>query len=291
MNKKIKEILLGIIFGISCIIPGFSGGTMLVILGIYESITNSLSKLSNNFFKTIKELFFFFLGTLLGTFISSILINTCIKHYPFLTSSFFIGLIIATIPVIINKIKKTKITKLSIITFILIITVLIYLIFNNQMNIKLISFDNYNINTFIYILLISIIASSTMMIPALSGMSVLLIFGLYDEILNAINECVKLNIINQLPILIPFAMGFIIGIILISKIINKIINNNSSLLWLIILSLLLISPIIIYKDTYITNKELFNENIIINIITSILMIIIGYFTISLIQNTKKEQYE
>ena len=291
MNKKIKEISLGIIFGISCIIPGFSGGTMLVILGLYESITNSLSKLSNNFFKTIKELFFFFLGTLIGAFVSSILINKCIKHFPFLTSSYFIGLIVATMPVIINKIKETKISKLSIIIFILTLIFSIYLIFNNQLNIKLISFDNYNIKTFIYILLISIISSSTMMIPALSGMSVLLIFGLYDEILNAISECIKLNIINQLPILIPFIIGFIIGIILISKIINKIINNNSSLLWLIILSLLLISPIIIYKDTYITNKELFNENIIINIITSILMIIIGYFTVSLIQNIKKENHE
>ena len=106
MNKKIKEILLGIIFGISCIIPGFSGGTMLVILGIYESITNSLSKLSNNFYRTMKELFFFFLGTLIGAFVSSILINKCIKHYPFLTSSYFIGLIIATMPVIINKITR-----------------------------------------------------------------------------------------------------------------------------------------------------------------------------------------
>ena len=49
MNKKIKEIIYGFIFGLSCIVPGFSGGTMLVILGIYGSFTKSLSKVTSNF--------------------------------------------------------------------------------------------------------------------------------------------------------------------------------------------------------------------------------------------------
>ncbi|MEI3527808.1 MAG: DUF368 domain-containing protein [Bacilli bacterium] len=46
MKKRLKEILYGFLFGISCLIPGFSGGTMLLILGIYENFTASLAKLS-----------------------------------------------------------------------------------------------------------------------------------------------------------------------------------------------------------------------------------------------------
>lgn len=291
MSKKIKDILLGIIFGISCIIPGFSGGTMLLILGIYESFTSSVSKLSNKFFEAFKELFLFGIGTILGIVISSILINKCLVNYPFMTASFFIGLIIATIPMIISKLKETKITLLDSIIFILIILTSIFLIFNNKINLKIISFEKNNLLTSIYVFIITVLAASTMIIPAVSGMGILLIFGLYDEIIKAINECINLNIINQLPILIPFMIGFIIGIILMSKIINKILLTKSSLIWMIILALLLISPISIYKDIYITNQILFNENMIFNILTSIVMIILGFYTISLIKNIKKENYE
>lgn len=291
MSKKIKDILLGIIFGISCIIPGFSGGTMLLILGIYESFTSSVSKLSNKFFEAFKELFLFGIGTILGVVISSILINKCLVNYPFMTASFFIGLIIATIPMIISKLKETKITLLDIIIFILIILTSIFLIFNNKINLKIVTFEKNNLLTSIYVFIITILAASTMIIPAVSGMGILLIFGLYDEIIKAINECINLNIINQLPILIPFMIGFIIGIILMSKIINKILLTKSSLIWMIILALLLISPISIYKDIYINNQILFNENIIFNILTSIVMIILGFYTISLIKNIKKEKYE
>lgn len=291
MSKKIKDILLGIIFGISCIIPGFSGGTMLLILGIYESFTSSVSKLSNKFFEAFKELFLFGIGTILGIVISSILINKCLVNYPFMTASFFIGLIIATIPMIISKLKETKITLLDSIIFILIILTSIFLIFNNKINLKIISFEKNNLLTSIYVFIITVLAASTMIIPAVSGMGILLIFGLYDEIIKAINECINLNIINQLPILIPFMIGFIIGIILMSKIINKILLTKSSLIWMIILALLLISPISIYKDIYINNQILFNENMIFNILTSIVMIILGFYTISLIKNIKKEKYE
>lgn len=291
MSKKIKDILLGIIFGISCIIPGFSGGTMLLILGIYESFTSSVSKLSNKFFEAFKELFLFGIGTILGIVISSILINKCLVNYPFMTASFFIGLIIATIPMIISKLKETKITLLDSIIFILIILTSIFLIFNNKINLKIVTFEKNNLLTSIYVFIITVLAASTMIIPAVSGMGILLIFGLYDEIIKAINECINLNIINQLPILIPFMIGFIIGIILISKIINKILLTKSSLIWMIILALLLISPISIYKDIYINNQILFNENMIFNILTSIVMIILGFYTISLIKNIKKEKYE
>lgn len=291
MSKKIKDILLGIIFGISCIIPGFSGGTMLLILGIYESFTSSVSKISSKFFEAFKELLLFGIGTILGVVISSILINKCLVDYPFMTASFFIGLIIATIPMIISKLKETKITLLDIIIFILIILTSIFLIFNNKINLKIVTFEKNNLLTSIYVFIITILAASTMIIPAVSGMGILLIFGLYDEIIKAINECINLNIINQLPILIPFMIGFIIGIILMSKIINKILLTKSSLIWMIILALLLISPISIYKDIYINNQILFNENMIFNILTSIVMIILGFYTISLIKNIKKENYE
>ena len=59
MKKRLKEILYGFLFGISCLIPGFSGGTMLLILGIYENFTASLAKLSKKPIEAFKELWLY----------------------------------------------------------------------------------------------------------------------------------------------------------------------------------------------------------------------------------------
>ena len=207
--KKIKEVIFGFIFGISCIIPGFSGGTMLVILGIYESFTNSLSKITINLKEAIKELFFNFIGTIIGAVLGIVFVELLLSKYPFITSSYFIGLIIPTIVFVINELKKNKITFIHYVCFFIFLILSILLSFSNEL--KLI--NNDITNNYIYIFLISILSSVALILPAISGMSILLIFGLYDKVLMSIKNLMRGNFYN-LNILIPFFIGFLIGIIL-----------------------------------------------------------------------------
>ena len=74
MKKRLKEILYGFLFGISCLIPGFSGGTMLLILGIYENFTASLAKLSKKPIEAFKELWLYGIGTIIGIVIGTLTI-------------------------------------------------------------------------------------------------------------------------------------------------------------------------------------------------------------------------
>lgn len=278
MNKRIKEIIYGFIFGLSCIIPGFSGGTMLVILGIYESFTNSLSKVTNNITIAFKELIFYFIGTFIGSVLGVMLVESLLSKYPFMTSSYFIGLIIPTIVFVIKEIKKNKITFIHYLLFFIFFIISIVISFSKELNI---TNNNLN-NNFIYILLISIISSTALIIPGISGMSIFLIFGLYDEIIYSIKSLLSGDW-NNLNVLIPFIIGFIIGIILISKLITRVLLNKPNLIWSSVLSLLIISPFIIYKDIYNDNYLLFNENKIFHIILSFIFIILGILSLSVIK--------
>ena len=276
--KKIKEVIFGFIFGISCIIPGFSGGTMLVILGIYESFTNSLSKITINLKEAIKELFFYFIGTIIGAVLGIVFVELLLSKYPFITSSYFIGLIIPTIIFVINELKKNKITFIHYVCFFIFLILSILLSFSNEL--KLI--NNDFTNNYIYIFLISILSSVALILPAISGMSILLIFGLYDKVLMSIKNLMRGNFDN-LNILIPFFIGFLIGIILISKLVTKVLNSKPNLIWSSVLALLITSPFIIYKDIYNKNYLVFNENKILQILLSIIFIIIGTLSLSIIK--------
>lgn len=278
MNNKIKEIIYGFIFGLSCIIPGFSGGTMLVILGIYESFTNSLSKVINNITIAFKELIFYFIGTFIGSVLGVMLVESLLSKYPFMTSSYFIGLIIPTTIFVIKEIKKNKITFIHYLLFFLFFIISIVISFSKELNI----INNNLNNNFIYILLISIISSTALIIPGISGMSILLIFGLYDEIIYNIKSLLSGDW-NNLNVLVPFIIGFIIGIILISKLVTKALLNKPNLIWSSVLSLLIVSPFIIYKDIYNDNYLLFNENKIFHIILSFIFIILGILSLSVIK--------
>ena len=99
MKKRLKEILYGFLFGISCLIPGFSGGTMLLILGIYENFTASLAKLSKKPIEAFKELWLYGIGTIIGIVIGTLTIAICLNYFPLIIASFFVGLVIATIPI------------------------------------------------------------------------------------------------------------------------------------------------------------------------------------------------
>ncbi len=278
MNKRIKEIIYGFIFGLSCIIPGFSGGTMLVILGIYESFTNSLSKVTNNITIAFKELIFYFIGTFIGSIIGVMLVESLLSKYPFMTSSYFIGLIIPTIVFVIKEIKKNKITFIHYLLFFIFFIISIIISFSKELNI----INNNLNNNFIYILLISIISSTALIIPGISGMSILLIFGLYDEVIYSVKSLLSGDW-NNLNVLVPFIIGFIIGIILISKLITKVLLNKPNLIWSSVFSLLIVSPFIIYKDIYNDNYLLFNENKIFHIILSFIFIILGILSLSVIK--------
>lgn len=220
MKNNIMLILKGAIFGIANIIPGVSGGTIALTMGVYEDLISSIS----HFFKKPKDslnfIIPFAIGALLSILLMSKLISYCLDKFPFPTTLFFVGLILGGVPLLTKKIKKEKIKPLNIFLFLLTFALVILLNFINN-DISTVNLISPSITTYFLLCLVGMIAAATMVIPGISGSFVLMLLGFYEPIVNTVGDLTNFsNLGHNIAILIPFGLGIIIGIILIAKLIE-----------------------------------------------------------------------
>lgn len=219
MKEKIGLILKGFFIGIANIIPGVSGGTLAITLGIYERLINTIS----HFFKNLKENIEFIIpigiGAILSIFLLSNVISFCLDKYTLATILFFIGLILGGIPLLNKKIKGHYKSISNIIIFIITFSLVILLsLLKGEGHI---SFVNMNFIDYLWLFLVGVIAAATMVIPGISGSFVLMLLGYYQPIIDVISSLTKFNnIVENILILFPFGVGVLVGIIVISKIIE-----------------------------------------------------------------------
>src|SRR5574344_1712746 len=111
MKKNIMLVIKGFIMGIANIIPGVSGGTLALILGIYEDFIGAISHFFSNFKKNISFLIPIAIGMVLAIVSLSRVIDYSYNHFPIPTSLFFVGLVLGGIPMLLSKVKNTKEVK------------------------------------------------------------------------------------------------------------------------------------------------------------------------------------
>ena len=224
--------LKGMAMGAADAVPGISGGTIALLLGIYEKLINTIGNINISLLKDLKSNgFTYFWQKLNGNFLLSLIIGigisliTFVKitaylfdKYPILIWSFFLGLVLATIYVIYKLIKSWNYIN---IIFVIIATLISFYLT------KINAIDNINISLS-YILICGIIAASAMIIPGISGALILVILGLYSTIINAVNNL-------EFDKIITFTSGAIIGLLSFSKIIKWMFSKNSSLTYSILL--------------------------------------------------------
>lgn len=224
--------LKGMAMGAADAVPGISGGTIALLLGIYEKLINTIGNINISLLKDLKSNgFTYFWQKLNGNFLLSLIIGigisliTFVKitaylfdKYPILIWSFFMGLVLATIYVIYKLIKSWNYIN---IIFVIIATLISFYLT------KINAIDNINISLS-YILICGIIAASAMIIPGISGALILVILGLYSTMINAVNNL-------EFDKIITFTSGAIIGLLSFSKIIKWMFSKNSSLTYSILL--------------------------------------------------------
>ena len=300
MKKRLKEILYGFLFGISCLIPGFSGGTMLLILGIYENFTASLAKLSKKPIEAFKELWLYGIGTIIGIVIGTLTIAICLNYFPLIFASFFVGLVIATIPITLRKIRSERLKVADIVSYVIFLIIGLLMTYSDKFGISSITIETPTIGMILYIIVLATIASATMVIPAASGMTILLIFGMYDPLMLMLDKVfkgiLKLNfvpLIENLWIILPFMVGILLGVIGISKMISKLLKQHSSIVWYAILGLLIVSPITIYREAYNKKAILIIDSIRshlgLHIILCVVFLILGIFFITYLDYLQKKK--
>jgi len=210
-----KLFLKGIIVGIGAIAPGLSGSLLLVVLGLYEKVINSITTLFKNFKKNLLFLIPLGIGILLGIVTFSRLISFVIENYEIQTRLAFFGLLIGTIPLFYREVKKNndlnkKHFLLMGIAFILGVCVLLSPSIGSTENINI--FQSF---------LLGFIGIGATIVPGVSGTAVLSVLGLYDNWLDltSLNDIV-------LSIYIPAGIGVVIGGFLLLFTINKLLKKN-----------------------------------------------------------------
>lgn len=247
MNFKL--MIFGAIIGIANIIPGVSGGTMAVILNIYDKLIASISNLRTDLKASLKFLIPIGIGGGVGVLLFSKFIEYTLNAFPVATNLVFIGLIVGTVPLIWKKSNGEKVSMVGCIVFILTLTLMIYLavVHSDEQGMQVMT--NLTISNFIKLFLTSIIAAGAMIIPGLSGSFMLLLFGTYATILTAVSD---LNIL----ILCPVGLGCIVGVLLCAKGIDYMFNNYEREAYSGVLGLMVGSIFTIFPS-FIMNLELF----------------------------------
>ena len=227
--KNIILIIKGFFMGIANVIPGVSGGTIAIILGIYEEF---ISKISNLFKDLKKNLLFLIpigIGMGLAIVTTSKLVSYSYDNFPLPTILFFVGLVFGGIPMLIKNVKGKKESKkisnyiIATITFLLVIFMASYkFIFSINSEVNFASMDALG---YILLFVVGIVAAATMVIPGISGSLVLMILGYYYPVINTINALFKENFIHNALILGIFGIGVVVGILLISKLLEMLFKK------------------------------------------------------------------
>ena len=235
--KILKELIInffnGFCMALADSVPGVSGGTVAFILGFYDNFINSLDDIFRGNWEAKKKAAIYLIkigigwviGFLLAASILADLFNT--KIYEM--SSLFLGFIIFAIPLVVKEeIDSVKGKYKNIIWGIIgIIFVVAVTVISTKASINVSNLQNLNIGTGIYIFLVAMIAISAMILPGISGSTMLLIFGIYIPIMNNVKAFIHLDF-SVIPTLIIFGLGIIAGMMAFANVARKCLAKHRS---------------------------------------------------------------
>lgn len=277
MKEKLILFIKGIVLGVAFVIPGVSGGTLAVLMGIYEELIEAAS----NFYKSIadfKKYIMYLLPIGLGVVFSVAVFAKLIKFgldkAPIITILIFLGMIIGGIPALVRNVKGTKINlkdmTLMLVGLIIVISMLIF--HKSNSNVVL---TNMSIGGYITLFLVGAIAAVTMVVPGISGSFTLMLIGYYEPILNLVNDITSFkNLGPNLILIFIFMLGVFIGIIFISKIIEWCLKHYKRETYYAIIGFVLSS---IISVIYEVSKFPFNlTHLIIGIVLLVINTVLVY---------------
>ena len=269
MKDRILLFLKGFVFGIANIIPGVSGGTLALTMGIYEDLISSISNIFKKFKRSMSFLIPFALGAVVSIISLSKVIDFCLDKYKTLTIVFFIGLIIGGIPLLFKNINVKKITIPKALVFIITFSLILIITYikSGTTNVTL----NNNMISYLKLFGVGIVSAATMVIPGVSGSFVLMLMGYYQPILKVINNITSFNnVTNNIILLIPLGIGVVVGILLITKLLEYLFTKYKEITYYGIIGFLFASIITLVLSISLPST-------FIEIVLSLLLLIIGYF--------------
>ena len=240
--KDLLVILKGFIIGSSMSVPGVSGGTMAILLGIYDRLIFSIS----NFFKDIKGNIMFLakfcFGALLGIGSLAFVITWLLDHVTIPVSFFFLGAVVGGIPALYAKANEKKMKISSVLYF---IAGLVIVVAIGRLPYGMISMSSgLSLANLIMWLVTGIIVAVALVLPGISTSHMLIVLGMYDVTLLAITnfDIIFLGVLG---------ISVLLGIILITKPLEWVMNNFTHQTYWMIMGFVVGSTEAIFRDKII----------------------------------------
>ncbi len=226
-SRNIKVFAKGAVIGGSMLLPGLSGGTLAILLGIYDKLIKSVSDITKriDIKRNLLFLSIFSLGGLIGAVCFSHILSSVLLLWGFYLSFLFMGAVIGTVPIIY---KQSGVERLSLKDVIftavgVAISVSINLIPENIMNIA----DINSFSEFLLLFIAGIFIAIALILPGISVSYTFLILGIYQRVIDAVKNFDILYIF-------PIAFGCIVGILSFTRLLDFLMTRFTRPVYMII---------------------------------------------------------
>lgn len=223
-ENRWKIITKGLVIGATMMVPGVSGGTMAIILGIYDRLISAVSSFGRDVKENLLFLTVFGLSAGVGMFLFSTPVSWLLEHYKIPTISFFIVVILCGVPVIGRKSGVEKV-RFSVIMYMLLGAIMVVCISKIPENV-------FHTESFPEMILAGILSAAALIFPGISFSHFLLVLGIYDQLLKAVQTL-------NMRFLFPLGAGVLLGVILLSRLLESLMTKYPKQTYMIILGFIL----------------------------------------------------
>lgn len=243
--KVFVTMLQGFCMSLADSVPGVSGGTIAFVLGIYDKFIFSLNHIISGTREERKEALVFLVkllgGWVVGLCSSILVLGSIFDSHIYQLCSLFLGLSVFAIPIIIKEEQEVLKGKYYNLVFTVLGAAIVCLLtyFNpSKGNAVSMDLSSLSFGTGIYVFAVAMIAIAAMVLPGISGSTLLLIFGIYVPIITAVKEFLHMNFV-YVPVLFVFGFGMIAGILTTIKLVKRGLERYRSQMVYLILGLML----------------------------------------------------
>lgn len=251
--KLLLDMLRGVVIGLANIIPGVSGGTMMVSMGIYDTLIYCITHLFRQFKKSVLTLLPYGIGMVLAIVVGAFGLKAAFASFPLPTNALFIGLILGSVPMILKQMRGEKIGVPGAVIFLAMFALVVVLkAIESDRSVEIV----LSVGEVIKLFFLGCIASATMVIPGVSGSMILKTLGYYEPIVTgAITGLTSALaggewglVMHNVGILLPFGIGVVVGIFAIAKFIEVMLAKWKGYTYCAILGMVAASPVVILMD-------------------------------------------
>ena len=284
----IRTAINGFFMALADSVPGVSGGTIALILGFYDNFIGSINKVIYGKMDEKKDgiiyLLKLFSGWVIGMVLAVLALTAFFEKNIYAVSSLFLGFVIPSIFIIAKEEYKTIKDKWQhtpyVLVGIIIVAMLTY--FNGKVSVMALDMSHFSLGSAAYLFIAGAVAITAMFLPGISGSTVLLIFGAYIPVMNAVREVLHLNF-KVIPMIIVFGLGILTGALASVKAIQKCLEKYRAQTVMLIIGMLIGSlyAIVAGPTTVAVSNEIVNSGNF-----SILFFIVGIALIAILEFTK-----